>query len=90
MANQHKEKLRGARGIDDQLWNEFDTTAKQVDSDRSALLRAFIEWHVRRPGAELPHRPEPLGTQPIHVKPVRAVAEREGRSVRDVDRSTRP
>ena len=58
MANQHKEKLRGVRGIDDQLWDDFDASASQQESDRSALLRRFIEWHVRRPGAELPERPE--------------------------------
>ncbi|MFE5873015.1 hypothetical protein ACFQ6V_30790 [Streptomyces roseifaciens] len=57
MANQHKEKLRGVRGVSDQLWSDFDAAASAVGADRSALCRQFIEWFTGRPGAELPQRP---------------------------------
>lgn len=59
MANQHKEKLRGVRGISDQLWEDFETATNQTGSDRSAAIRRYIEWYCHRPGAQLPERPEP-------------------------------
>ncbi len=59
MANQHKHPARGLRGVDDDLWSEFGDAAQALDSDRSRLIREFIEWFVSRPGAELPARPEP-------------------------------
>lgn len=58
MANQHKHKQRVARGIDDQLWADFEEVATALDSDRSAEIRRYIEWAVRRPGAEEPGRPD--------------------------------
>lgn len=59
MANQHRNKLRGVRNIDDDLWDDFEKVATALDSDRSAEIRRYIEWAVRRPGAEHPRRPEP-------------------------------
>jgi hypothetical protein len=59
MANMHKHPVRGLRGIEQQLWDAFDQSAKAAGSDRSALLRQFMEWHTGQPGAELPVRPEP-------------------------------
>lgn len=61
MANQHKQKLRGVRGIDNQLWDDFGA-AVPADSDRSAEVRRFIEWYVHRPDAPRPERPEPPGS----------------------------
>jgi hypothetical protein len=58
MANQHKEKLRGVRGVDDQLWADFQAATGRTGSDRSAELRRFMEWYVRRAGAEHPSRPD--------------------------------
>lgn len=58
MANMHKEKLRGVRGVDDQLWTDFEAATARADSDRSAELRRYMEWYVRRPGAEHPRRPQ--------------------------------
>jgi hypothetical protein len=58
MANQHKEKLRGIRGVDDVLWTDLDHATKQAGSDRSKVTRELWEWYVGRPGAELPERPE--------------------------------
>jgi hypothetical protein len=59
MVNQHREKLRGVRGVDDQLWADFGDASARADSDRSAELRRFMEWYVRRHGAEHPRRPAP-------------------------------
>lgn len=58
MANQHAHKLRGIRGVDDDLWEEFKATAKVAGSDASAVTRDLWQWYVRRPEAELPERPE--------------------------------
>ncbi|MFE6634680.1 hypothetical protein ACFVFT_14915 [Streptomyces tendae] len=58
MANQHKEKLRGIRGVDDTLWNDLDTATKAAGTDRSAVTRELWEWYVQRPGAALPKRPD--------------------------------
>ena len=57
MANQHKEKLRGIRGVDDALWTDLDHAAKAAASDRSKVTRELWEWFVGRPGAVLPERP---------------------------------
>lgn len=57
MANQHKEKLRGIRGVDEALWTDLDRATKAAGSDRSKVTRELWEWYVRRDGAELPERP---------------------------------
>ena len=57
MANQHKEKLRGIRGVDDALWLDLDAASKAIGSDRSKVTRELWEWFVGRPGADLPERP---------------------------------
>jgi hypothetical protein len=57
MANQHKEKLRGLRGVDDDLWADFAAAAARADTDRSAAVRRFIEWYVGREGVDPPSRP---------------------------------
>ncbi|MEV7319576.1 hypothetical protein [Streptomyces sp. NPDC093970] len=60
MANRHKEKLRGIRGIDDALWADLDHAAQGAGSDRSKVTKQLWEWFVGRPGAELPKRPRPV------------------------------
>lgn len=40
-------------------WFEFDEAAKSMDTERAALVRQFIAWYLRKPGAELPERPKP-------------------------------
>lgn len=57
MANQHKHPVRGLRGVGDELWEDFERAAAASDSDRSSVLRACMEWYLRRPGARLPPRP---------------------------------
>jgi hypothetical protein len=41
--------------VDDDLWAKFG--ALVGPRDRSELLRQFIRWYVREPGAKLPQRP---------------------------------
>lgn len=57
MANQHTHPVRGLRGIPADLWAEFARVTDRAGTDRSAALRACMEWYVRRPGAALPERP---------------------------------
>ncbi|MEU8678165.1 hypothetical protein [Streptomyces sp. NPDC048560] len=57
MANQHKHPVRGLRGIDGPLWDDFDEAVKRAGSDRSATLKSFMEWYVGRGGAQLPQPP---------------------------------
>lgn len=64
MANMHKHPVRGLRGIDNDLWRDFESAVKRADpeSDRSAELRSYMQWFVGRPGAQLPERPDPPRT----------------------------
>jgi hypothetical protein len=52
--NQPKTPLRRLR-VDDDLWEEFGAAA---EPDRSAVIRDFMRWFIREPGAKLPARPE--------------------------------
>ncbi|WP_435110203.1 hypothetical protein [Nocardiopsis synnemataformans] len=38
-------------------WYEFDAAAKSMDTERATLLREFIAWYLRKPGAKMPKRP---------------------------------
>lgn len=57
--HRHRHKQRVVRGISDELTADFDAATHSADSDRSNITRQLWEWFVRRPGAELPERPEP-------------------------------
>ncbi|MGI5122786.1 hypothetical protein ACQEU5_25040 [Marinactinospora thermotolerans] len=57
MANQHREKLRGVRGVDDDLWADLHAAATALGTDRSAITRQLWEWWLKRPGATLPPPP---------------------------------
>lgn len=57
MANQHRHSVRGLRGVSDELWADFTAAVSRSGSDRSAILRRFMEWYVKRDGAKLPERP---------------------------------
>lgn len=59
MVNQHKHKGRYIRQVADEEWADFETAAAETNTDRSALVAAFIRWYIGRPGAKLPQRPEP-------------------------------
>lgn len=38
-------------------WYDFDAAAKSKGTERAAVIRDFIAWYLRRPGAKLPERP---------------------------------
>ncbi|MEU4296420.1 hypothetical protein [Kitasatospora aureofaciens] len=44
-------------------WNAFEDATKAIHpkgrSPRAAVLRDFMLWYMRRPGAKLPDRPAP-------------------------------
>ncbi len=56
MPNQPKTPARQMRIGDE--WYDFDLAAKAQGSERAAVIRAFIDWYIRRPDSELPERPE--------------------------------
>jgi hypothetical protein len=39
------------------LWIKFGEAAAAAGVDRGTLLRAFVAWYLREPGAKLPDRP---------------------------------
>jgi hypothetical protein len=47
-------KLQNLR-VEPELWAKF---GEKAEPDRSAVLREFIEWFTRTPGAKMPKRPE--------------------------------
>jgi hypothetical protein len=38
-------------------WADLDEASKAVGSDGGSLIKEFIRWYLRRPGAKLPERP---------------------------------
>jgi hypothetical protein len=44
--------------VDEALWESFGTAAGSLELDRSAVLRDFMRWYAREPGAKLPRRPD--------------------------------
>jgi hypothetical protein len=46
---------RALFSVDGDKWKRFGTVAGTTK--RSELLRAFIDWYLRVPGAKLPERP---------------------------------
>ena len=38
-------------------WGVFGEAANAMDSDRSAALRAFMDWYLHKPGSKAPTRP---------------------------------
>lgn len=55
MPNQPKTPISRFR-IDADQWKAFGEAVPD-DSDRSAVLREFVAWYLRRSGAKLPQRP---------------------------------
>lgn len=54
--NQPKTPPRQIRIGDE--WYDFELAAKAMGSERASAIRAFIDWYIGRPGAELPDRPD--------------------------------
>jgi hypothetical protein len=38
-------------------WEEFDLAAKAAGTTRAALINAFIDWYLHKPGATAVKRP---------------------------------
>lgn len=38
-------------------WLDLEPAAKSQGKDRAEVVREFIAWYLRRPGAKLPERP---------------------------------
>lgn len=43
--------------VEDEDWDELDAASRQAGYQRAMVIRAFIRWYLRRPGAKLPQRP---------------------------------
>lgn len=43
--------------VTDAAWQRFGEAAQSAGTDRAALLRAFMAWFSKEPGAKLPPRP---------------------------------
>lgn len=57
MPNAPKTPTRPVR-VDLDEWAEFGKAAASQDTDRSALIRAFMAWYIHKPGAKQIKRPE--------------------------------
>lgn len=44
--------------LEDGLWQELEPAARSAGFDRSGLIRQFVRWYLRVPGAKLPQRPD--------------------------------
>ena len=53
--NQPKTQHRSVR-IPDEDWTEVMAKAKEADTSAGELIRDFLGWWLRRPGAKLPKR----------------------------------
>lgn len=49
-------KVRSIR-LEQDLWDELGPAANTAGYDRSGVIRQFVRWYLRRPGARLPQRP---------------------------------
>ena len=49
-------KHRSVR-LEDALWVPLESAARSAGYDRSGLIRQFVRWYLRVPGATLPQRP---------------------------------
>jgi hypothetical protein len=44
--------------ISDEDWADLDTATTSAGADRGTIIKQFIRWYLRRPGAKLPARPD--------------------------------
>lgn len=56
MPNVPGNKHRSVR-VSDEDWTDLEAAAKARDSDRGTVIKEFIWWYLRRPGAKMPQRP---------------------------------
>jgi hypothetical protein len=59
MADKSKWKITKHRSVrmEDELWEPLEPAAEAAGYDRSGLIRQFVRWYLRVPGAKLPQRP---------------------------------
>lgn len=43
--------------VSEDVWERFGEAARSAGKDRAALMREFVAWYLREPGAKLPRRP---------------------------------
>jgi predicted transcriptional regulator len=55
--NQPRTPNRTFRLSDDD-WDDLADLADSLDRDRAWIIRQLVRWYLRRPGAELPERPQ--------------------------------
>lgn len=56
--NKPGNKHRSVR-VSNEDWADLETATGAFNSDRGTVIKQFIRWYLRRPGATLPRRPEP-------------------------------
>jgi hypothetical protein len=47
--------------IDEADWEQLGARTADAGTDRSAVIRAFVDWYNGKAGAELPERPAAAG-----------------------------
>lgn len=59
MADESQWKITKPKSIrlEQDLWDDLGPAAQKVGHDRSGVIRQFVRWYLRRPGADLPQRP---------------------------------
>jgi hypothetical protein len=57
MPNRPGTQHRSVR-VSDEDWADLETATKGLRSDRGTVIKQFIRWYLRRPGAKLPERPD--------------------------------
>lgn len=43
--------------VSDADWADLEQATRVLNSDRGTVIKQFIRWYLRRPGAKLPVRP---------------------------------
>lgn len=43
--------------VDDHTWKTAEVVTTEAGTDRATIIREFLKWYIREPGARLPERP---------------------------------
>lgn len=87
MPSSQKTSAKAAR-IEDDLWREAGEAAQRMDTDRSTIIREFLSWYVRRPGAELPERPGEAPKEDPRDKAMREAVSGIEKAIRQFEKAT--
>lgn len=63
MAGDSENKPRTIR-MEQDLWDKLGPAAMANGHDRSGLIKQFVRWYLRIPGAQLPQRPDAADERP--------------------------